>query len=402
MAAIDFPDNPEVNDEFTVNDRTWIYMGEGIWNTSETQVIEGPEGPVGPSGIAVQEEAPENLGVIWLDTDEEPIVLVPVGGETGQVLTKASDDDYDTEWSDSYSNTEIDTLLSEKSDTGHIHDDRYYTETETDTFLNSKANLSGGNSFTGTQSLTPSNLSTTPLIVNGASGQSASLQEWTNSSGTNLVSIDANGVLNMNASTSGIDMKNKNILNVNLITINDPGVNEGIEWLGGSNWKIYESPDNLTNSAGNLQFVTGSTRRMTLDTSSRLSITGQPAMFLDGNDFNWRAEPAGTIKKMSVRESRGGLSWNATNGRVTVPIAGWYSVSNVIYQAPNTTMRRTIRVNESAKAMLHTFRTGEGQSVIQGIFFCAANDFIDFFLESASINVFYGGNHVYSTINFLG
>lgn len=40
-------------------------------------------------------------------------------------------------------------ILNEKSDTDHIHDDRYYTESETDTKLNTKLNLSGG-SMTGT------------------------------------------------------------------------------------------------------------------------------------------------------------------------------------------------------------------------------------------------------------
>jgi hypothetical protein len=45
MAAINFPDNPEVNDEFTVNDRTWVYVGNDIWNTAETGEITGPTGP---------------------------------------------------------------------------------------------------------------------------------------------------------------------------------------------------------------------------------------------------------------------------------------------------------------------------------------------------------------------
>lgn len=38
-----------------------------------------------------------------------------------------------------YTESETDTLLAEKSGTGHTHDDRYYTETETDTLLSEKA-----------------------------------------------------------------------------------------------------------------------------------------------------------------------------------------------------------------------------------------------------------------------
>ena len=70
-------------------------------------------------------------------------------------------------------------------------------------------------------------------------------------------------------------MNNYNITNVNHLTINDPGPNEGIEWLGGNGWKIYESPDNLTtNGAGNLQFVTGSTRRMTIQSDGDVDVEG--------------------------------------------------------------------------------------------------------------------------------
>jgi hypothetical protein len=41
-----------------------------------------------------------------------------------------------------YTESETDTLLSGKANTSHTHDDRYYTETETDTFLSGKANTS--------------------------------------------------------------------------------------------------------------------------------------------------------------------------------------------------------------------------------------------------------------------
>ena len=73
---------------------------------------------------------------------------------------------------------------------------------------------------------------------------------------------------------SSLNMVNNNITNVNHLTFNDAGVGEGLEWLGGSGWKVFESPNALTNASGNLQFVTGSTRRMTLDTNSTLEVQG--------------------------------------------------------------------------------------------------------------------------------
>ena len=78
-----------------------------------------------------------------------------------------------------------------------------------------------------------------------------------------------NGTLNMN---------NQNITRVNNIQFDDPGPGEGLEWLSGNLWKIYESPNDLTtNTLGNLQFVQGSTRRMTLDTSGTLNLPATTA-----------------------------------------------------------------------------------------------------------------------------
>ena len=71
-----------------------------------------------------------------------------------------------------------------------------------------------------------------------------------------------------------VNFNNNGIASVGHITIADPGVGEGIEWLGGNGWKIYESPNDLTNAAGNLQFVTGSTRIATIGTNGTIEAAG--------------------------------------------------------------------------------------------------------------------------------
>ena len=72
--------------------------------------------------------------------------------------------------------------------------------------------------------------------------------------------------------TGTIDMNNNQLINVGGISINDPGPNEGIQWNGGNGWAIYESPNDLSNAAGNLQFVQSTTRRFTIDTSGNVDI----------------------------------------------------------------------------------------------------------------------------------
>jgi hypothetical protein len=113
-----------------------------------------------------------------------------------------------------------------------------------------------------------------------------------------IASITATGLdLNGNADISGslnmsgghIYMNNFNIYDINTLTFSDPGPNEGIAWTGG-NTKIYESPDDLTtNTAGNLQFVYGSTRRLTvnstgIDVNNTITTTYVDAETLKAND----------------------------------------------------------------------------------------------------------------------
>lgn len=75
--------------------------------------------------------------------------------------------------------------------------------------------------------------------------------------------------------SGGINLSNSNLSNVNALIFNDPGPGEGVSWNNGNGWNIYESPDNLTtNGAGNLQFVSGGSRRVTFDTDGNIELQG--------------------------------------------------------------------------------------------------------------------------------
>jgi hypothetical protein len=81
----------------STNALTYIYY-DSFW-VDLAPAIAGPAGPIGESGIVVQDEAPTDTDVLWLDSDDPAdAVAVPAGGTTGQVLAKATGDDYDTEW----------------------------------------------------------------------------------------------------------------------------------------------------------------------------------------------------------------------------------------------------------------------------------------------------------------
>lgn len=77
MTAIDFPNSPQVNDTFTVGERTWKWTGL-VWDVVVTTQITGPQGPQGIQG--------------------ETGAGIAAGGTYGQVLTKASSNNFETIW----------------------------------------------------------------------------------------------------------------------------------------------------------------------------------------------------------------------------------------------------------------------------------------------------------------
>lgn len=110
-------------------------------------------------------------------------------------------------------------------------------------------------------------------LMNGVKGSAA------NSLISKFANIDKiNGVKSLSllpnqyfANDSGLNANNSDIYNVNSLQFNDPGVNEGVSWTGGNGWGIFESPDALTNGAGNLQIAASTGRLFTFGTDGSFS-----------------------------------------------------------------------------------------------------------------------------------
>ena len=120
------PASPSLGDRWVDTDSgiefVYIYDGDSFqWVETHASGFVGPTGPsvtgptgaasniVGPTGPSVtgatgatalvfQASAPTATNVLWYDTDEPDVVAVPIGGTTGQVLSKASATDYNTAW----------------------------------------------------------------------------------------------------------------------------------------------------------------------------------------------------------------------------------------------------------------------------------------------------------------
>ena len=107
---------------------------------------------------------------------------------------------------------------------------------------------------------------------------------------------------------------NGSIENLNNLSFNDPGPQEGVRWKGGNEWKIYESPDNLsTNSGGNLQFTSGSgAGTMRLRVTSAGDVRAGRYMyaqrFYDSNNGSYYLDPDGTSIIRRLKSNTSGSS----------------------------------------------------------------------------------------------
>ena len=89
------PEEPGEGDLWfnSANATTYIYY-DGFWIEQSPAVA----GPRGEPGVIVQTVPPAELDALWLDSDETGVQAIPAGGTAGQVLTKATDSDYDAQW----------------------------------------------------------------------------------------------------------------------------------------------------------------------------------------------------------------------------------------------------------------------------------------------------------------
>jgi len=192
MTAADFPNSPSVGQTFSVNTRTWIWTGT-TWDAV-----------VSPVGVAS-------------------------GGTTGQVLTKSSNADFATTWSNTVSSVVGGTGL-----TGG-------TITTTGTLAvdaNVVAFLTASQTFTGTQTLTVSNASATPVVIQAITSQTGDLLKVKDVANNVITKIDSNGNLLANSvgtTNSYVILQEENSGGIAKFT----SVSSAPSAAGAGNMKIY-------------------------------------------------------------------------------------------------------------------------------------------------------------------
>jgi len=136
--------------------------------------------------------------------------------------------------------------------------------------------------------------STNDLAVGGWSMGANKYRIWHAGNDGSGSGLDADTVDGVHESTfmrrsanSHLDMNNYNITEVNHITFNDSGFGEGIQW---QNWLISDSPDDLSNGAGNLQISSTAAPeiRVTVDTNGNLYPSRDRQHFLGLETNRWQ------------------------------------------------------------------------------------------------------------------
>jgi hypothetical protein len=327
-----------------------------------TDGVIGVDGEQGPPGIVAQTEPPLDTSIIWVDTDASAIDI-PIGGTAGQALTKIDGTDFNTQWSDVYSQDETDTAISNaiaglvdtapealdtlnelaaalgddenfastvttslsgKSDTGHTHDDRYYTETETDDLLNAKANLSGA-SFTG-------DISATVIVSNRVNSveEGGEIQLMRSSDNTPAWKIDAYG------SGSQPDLR------------------------------IFSNNGDV---------------RLRIDSNGRVATPFQPSFSAKMMNVSNVTIPANTDLPFDTVRHNIGNYFNTSTRRFTAPIAGSYFFSFHVFKftqySNGTNTYWGFRVNNSeVLSTNHGLAGSDGGQSLSGIFYLNAGDFV--------------------------
>ena len=138
MTIIDFPDSPQVNDTFTVGERTWKWTGES-WDVVATLELVGPQGEQGPRGFQGIQGEQGATGEQGAQGDLGPQGDQGIQGEKGRYTVSETEPE----------NPEIgDTWFRSSTAQMYLRYDGYWVETST-SYLGPSTTLSIGSVTTG-------------------------------------------------------------------------------------------------------------------------------------------------------------------------------------------------------------------------------------------------------------
>jgi hypothetical protein len=138
---------------------------------------------------------------------------------------------------------------------------------------------------------------------------------------------------------------------------------------------------------------TNDIERMRIDSAGRVTMPQQPMCWLDGNTGSTAYSAGNTLK--SFNDSlNGGMTWNSVNGRITVPVNGWYQWNFFIYGYSAGGSRTQLFHNGIRRALAHGHVTASNDFTNSAsiVLPMAANDYIHLTTDYTG-NIYMGPAH---------
>lgn len=221
---------------------------------------------------------------------------------------------------------------------------------------------------------TAPNSTTVPLTVKGAASQSAALQEWKNSAGTTLSSINASGQLTTDKLfNSGFDLS---IGTGDQVSRGNSGASRALVKMTNNRLFINYGSD----------FTGGVVIDSDTSVSGKLLIPNQPAFSATANYGTNYAGSLNPIVFGIVNTNIGG-NYNSSNGRFTAPVAGNYFFMSHGHRNANNGYT-TIRIRKNGTMFSNAWNASAGSDTVScgGIINLAANDYVDVQMETSQNN----------------
>ena len=149
---------------------------------------------------------------------------------------------------------------------------------------------------------------------------------------------------------------------------------------------------------------TGGTFTGDVTLEGKVLTTGQPSIYLDGNNPTTVTTADGdsllTSTNYQLRHSRGGMSWDGTLGRVTVPTTGHYFVSYSFYE--NGSSGR-VSIYKTGAALQLIQKVNSGTASASFVTEMNANEY--FFINAEGFDLpspYMGAVHTYFSAYLIG
>lgn len=215
--------------------------------------------------------------------------------------------------------------------------------------------------------------STIPLTVNGAASQSANLQEWKNSAGITLSSINNLGQLTTDkVSNTGFDFT---LGSGDQISRGNSGASRALVKINNSKLFINYASD----------FTGGTVIDSSLSVTGKLSTPSQPAF----RAYNVSGASGAILSFATSDTAFNGRNAGWNGSRFTAPIAGVYIFSFAILIGAGTNARILFRINGTYSTTYgDTLESNYSSYTYTGMsmaFFLNVNDYVELYNEQTAV-----------------